>query len=146
MIRRAILASVATLAVAGCGGTSPTLAQLRTHASRVCDRALTESARIASPPVPAQTAAFLRRGIDVLGPELAALHRLRAPSRQAGAYSAALGSFARELTILTSTAHDLDRGADALTTIKTLQHRLAPAEADSDAAWRTLGIPACVSR
>ena len=71
---------------------------------------------------------------------------LRAPRERAGAYSAAIGSLAQELMILTGTARDLDRGADPLTTIKTLQHRLAPVEGSGDAAWRTLGVPACVSR
>jgi hypothetical protein len=96
------------------------------------------------PAIPADTTSFLRRGIAALAPELAKLRRLRAPSEQAGAYSTALGSIARELTILTDTVHDLDRGADPLPTIKTLQRRLAPVEADADAAWRTLDVPACV--
>ena len=146
MIRRRLLASVAMLAVAGCGATSPTIGRLRTQADRVCNRALAQDVRIAPPPAPAGTAAFLRRGIAVLRPELTGLHTLRVPRAQAGAYSVALGSLARELAILISTAHDLDRGADPLTTIKTLQHRLAPVEADDDAAWRTLGIPACANR
>jgi hypothetical protein len=89
---------------------------------------------------------FLRRGIAVLRRELASLRTLRAPSEHAGAYSAALGSLAHELAILTTTARDLDRGAGPLTTVKTLQHRLAPVEAWGDAAWRTLGVPACVNR
>jgi hypothetical protein len=31
-------------------------------------------------------------------------------------------------------------------TIKTLQHRLAPLEADGGAAWRTLDVPECINR
>ncbi len=146
MIRRAIVAGVAALVVAGCGATSPTLGHLRAQAGRVCTRALGHEVKIAPPAVPAQTAGFLRRGIAVLQPELAGLRALRAPSAQAGAYSAALDALTRELAILTTTAHDLDRGADPLTSVRTLQHRLAPVEADSDAAWRTLGVPACVNR
>jgi hypothetical protein len=145
MIRLAVLASVLTLALAGCGGASP-IVRFRAQAARVCTRATGQGALIAPPPVPAQTAAFLRRGIAVLRPELAGLRVVHSPSKQAGAYSAALTSLADELTILTSTASDLDRGADPLTTVKTLQHKLAPVEADSDAAWRTLGVPACVNR
>jgi hypothetical protein len=59
---------------------------------------------------------------------------------------AGCGRASPSIASLTSTAHDLDRGADPLTTIKTLQHRLAPVEADDVAAWRTLGVPACVNR
>lgn len=146
MIRRAVLASVALLAMAGCGAASPSLGSLRTQAARVCTRTLRQEVRIAPPAVPARTAAFLRRGIAVLRGKIASLRSLRVPRAQAGAYSVALSSLAHELAILISTAHDLDRGADPLTTIKTLQHRIAPVEADADAAWRTLGVPACANR
>jgi hypothetical protein len=143
---RAVVETVAALALAGCGGSSASISHFRTQAGRVCARALAQDVRIAPPARQAATAAFLRRGIGVLRPELAELRTLRAPGAQAGAYLAALSSLARELTILTSTVHDLDRGADPLPTIKTLQRKLAPVEADGDAAWRTLGIPACVHR
>ncbi len=146
MIRRVLLAGVATLAMAGCGSASPTDARLRAQATRVCTRANSQNARIAPPPVPARTGAFLRRGIGVLRGELAGLRTLRVPRAQVGAYSVALGSLTHELALLTSTAHDLDRGADPLTTFKTLQHGLAPVEADNDAAWRTLDVPACANR
>jgi hypothetical protein len=146
MIRRAVLASVALLAVAGCGAASPSIGSFRSQVTRVCTRTFRQEARIAPPPAPAQTSAFLRRGIAVLRGEIAGLRALRIPKTQAGAYSVALGSLAHEIAILTSTAHDLDRGTDSLTTIKTLQHRLAPVETDVDAAWRTLGVPACAAR
>jgi hypothetical protein len=146
MTGRAVLASVAALAIAGCGGSSEPLEKLRAQAGRVCTTALDAGALVTPPRVPSDTSAFLRRGVAVLRPELAGLRRLRAPSEEAGAYSAALASLARELTILTDTAHDLDRGADPMPTIKTLQRRLAPVEADGNAAWRTLGVPGCVNR
>ncbi len=146
MSTRAVLASVAALAIAGCGGASESVKQLRAQAGRVCTRALDAGALIEAPAIPAGTMAFLRRGIAVLRPELADLRTLRAPSEQAVAYSSALGALARELTILTAMAHDLDRGADPLSAIKTLQRRLAPVEAGEDAAWRTLDVPACVNR
>ena len=146
MSARAIVAGVAALALAGCGGSSPSMVKLRARAARACTTAFAAGALIQAPPVPAATNAFLRRGIAVIRPELADLRTLRAPSEQAGAYSAAVGALARELTIVTATAHDLDRGADPLPVIKTLQHRLAPVEATGDAAWRSLDVPACVSR
>lgn len=146
MIRGVLLASVAALAMTGCGATSPNMARLRAQATRVCVHANAQNARIAPPQVPARTAPFLRRGIAVLRAEFTDLRSLRVPRAQAGAYSVALGTLTHELAILASTSHDLDRGADPLTTIKTLQHRLAPVEADNDAAWRTLDVPACVNR
>jgi hypothetical protein len=143
---RAVAAGVCALALAGCGGSSPTLARLQAQASRVCTRAVAAGAEIAAPAAPAHTSAFLRKGIATLRPELASLRTLRAPTAQGSTYAAALQSLARELTILSGTVHDLDRGADPLTTMKTLQRRLAPVESDDDAAWRTLGVPACVNR
>jgi hypothetical protein len=146
MSRRAVVASVVALAVAGCGGSSESMTRLRAQAGSVCTRALDAGALIRSPAVPASTAAFLRRGIAVLRPELAGLQRLRPPSDQADEYTEAVDELDRELTFLASTVHDLDRGADPVRAIKTLQRRLAPVEAREDAAWRTLDVPACVNR
>jgi hypothetical protein len=147
MTPRALAAGAAALAVAGCGSSPPSpSAQLQRQATRVCTQAQARGAEIKPPVVPAQTAAFLRRGIAFLGPELAGLRALRVPPVQSGAYSTAVGSLARELTILTATARDLDRGADPVAAIRALQQRLAPVEAAAGAAWRTLGVPACVGR
>jgi hypothetical protein len=146
MTARVIAASVVALAIAGCGGSSASMSRLRAEAGRICAHALEQGTAIQPPALPAATAAFLRRGIATLRPELAGLRTLRAPTEQAGAYSEALESLTRELAVLTATVHDLDRGADPLPTIKTLQHRLAPLESGGDAAWRTLGIPECINR
>jgi hypothetical protein len=146
MIRRALAAGAAVLALSGCGSAAPSTSQLRAQATRICQRALARSAGIQPPATPAQTASFLRRGIAVLAPELGALRRLRAPSDQTGQYAAALGAMEQELTTLTATLHALDRGADPLSTINALQRKLTPVEARDLAAWRTLGVPACVNR
>ena len=142
----AALVVSATLIVSGCGRASESVGQLRAQAASVCARAIDAGARIKPPAVPAGTATFLRRGSDVLDTEVAQFRTLRPPNEHAGAYSAAVEALRREAAILTATVRDLDRGADPLPAIKTLQHRLAPVEADDDAAWRTLGVPACVSR
>jgi hypothetical protein len=140
-----VASAVAALAAGGCGGSSGSASRVRAGAGRVCDRALARDARIQPPALPAQTPAFLRRGMAVLGQELSALRRLQAPSDQGGAYAAALHALTAEHAILARTVHDLGGGADPLSAIKTLQRRLAPVEADGDAAWRTLGVPACVT-
>lgn len=141
-----VVAGAAALTVSGCGASSETAGPLRVQATQVCTRTVDEAARIKPPVVPAATAPFLRRGIAVLRPEIAQLRTLRPPNEQAGAYSEAVDALGREAAILIATVRNLDKGADPLTAIKTLQHRLAPVEADGDAAWRTLGVPACVSR
>ena len=81
----------------------------------------------------------------MLRPEVAELRRLQPPSEQAGAYSTALDATAREVNLLVATVHGLDRGADPLSAIKTLQRRLTPVEAHNDAAWQTLGVTACLT-
>ena len=145
MSARALAVGAVALAVAGCGSSPPSaVANLQRQAARVCTRAQARGTEIKPPALPAQTAEFLRLGIAVLRPELDSLRALRVRPVQSGEYSTAVGSLDRELTILTDTARELDRGADPLTTIKALEHRLAPVEAAGDTAWRTLGVPACI--
>jgi hypothetical protein len=146
MTLRAILAGVVALALSGCGTASLPSTRLRLDATRVCAHAVARSALIEPPAVPARTGAFLRRGIAVLIPELAELRALTAPSEQAGAYSDGLAALAREVTLLAATAHGLDRGADPVSAVKTLQRRLAPVESDGNAAWTKLRVPACLNR
>jgi hypothetical protein len=134
------------LALAGCGAASPSLTRLRKEATRICTRALSQGARIQPPPAVTATATFLRRGTDVLRQELAALGALRPPAELAPAYAAALDVERRELGVLSATVGELDRGADPVSTIKTLQRRLAPLETKGAAAWQTLDVPACVNQ
>ncbi len=144
--RGALAATVTLMTVTACGSSTLSIGGLRADATRICLRAGLQADAIQPPRAPADTAAFLKRGVAVLTPELAALRRLRPASGQAGAYSAMLAAFGRQLSLLRETAGALDRGADPLDAIKTLQERLAPAESDEAAAWRQLQIPACVSR
>jgi hypothetical protein len=134
------------VAVAGCGSSSPSMSRFNLEATRICRRAVTQSDQIRAPALPSGTAAFLRRGAAVLAPELAELRALRPPANESGSSSAALTAAAHQLSILDGTIHKLNRGADPLSMIKTLQRRLAPAESAESAAWRTLGVPACVIR
>lgn len=134
------------LAVSGCGRSSESAGRFRAQAAHVCADALGQGAQIRPPAVPAATATFLRRGLAVLQSQLGQLSALRPPNGQAGTFAAAVEALRRETVILGATVRDLDRGADPLTTIKPLQHRLAPVEAAGDGAWRALDVPACVSR
>jgi hypothetical protein len=146
MIRVAIAAAAMALAVAACGSSSQSIGRLRRQASGICQAALAGSDGIMAPSLASGTATFLRRGTYVLGPEVAHLRALRPPSDQATTYSAALAAASRQLTILDDAIGRLDRGADPWSVIKTLQRELAPAESAEDTAWRTLGVPACLSR
>lgn len=148
-MRAAILAAAVTaLVLAGCGGgsSSPSNAQLRSQATRVCATANQRSDGIATPQSPGGGLLFLKRGLAVLRPELAHLRTLRAPSELSDAYAVSLTAFSRELHELEKTAHGLASGNDPVLAIKTLQARLAPLETREDGAWRKLDIPACMER
>jgi hypothetical protein len=146
MIRVAIAAAAMALAVAACGSSSQSIGRLRRQASGICQSALAQSDRITAPSLASSTATFLRRGTYVLGPELAQLRALRPPSDQAATDSAALATASRQLTTLDDTIRGLDGGADPLNAVKRLQRELAPTEFAEDTAWRTLGVPGCLSR
>ena len=143
---RALSLAVITFALTGCGSSSPSLSRLRRQATLICQRALTSSDRIQPPALPSGTARFLRRGASALSTELSALRTLKAPAENADTYSAALAAQSRQLNILDETIRGLDRGADPVSAVKTLQRRLGPTESAEDAAWRTLDIPACAVR
>jgi hypothetical protein len=131
--------------LAGCGSSTLTSAQLRRQAGRICALAAARTNRIATPTMPTQEAAFLRRGITALSPELIALGRLRAPGDRADDYRDAVEATGAEVAALRSTLKGLKDGNDPVLAIKTLQQQLAPTEARADSAWSALGLPACRS-
>jgi hypothetical protein len=141
----ALLAPLALL-IAGCAGRQLSSSQLRSRATRVCSAAAARTDRIAAPAAPAGVRTFLLRGVSVLDPELRELRSLRPPRALATTYSTAIRDFSRKVNALSSTAQALSRGADPVSTIDTLQQRLAPVESAEDSAWTALAIPACVNR
>jgi hypothetical protein len=144
--RGAMAALLTSLVLAACGASSPSARQLRVAATRACVSAAAQAERIATPVAPAGGTEFLRRGLAVLTPELAQLRRLRAPSDLAATYSSAVRSSAGLQALLGAAVQSLNRGADPVSTVQTLQRRLAPLEARGDAAWRALDVPACLNR
>ncbi len=131
------------LAMAACGSSSLSTVQLRTSAAQACDLAHQRAEKIPTPSTPAGGAGFLSRGITALAPAQATLESLRPPGDLAGAYRTAVGFSGKRLAALRFTLADLKVGDDPVVAIKSLQEKLAPLEARGDAAWRSLGIPAC---
>jgi hypothetical protein len=147
MTRRAMLAVVVVaLGLAGCGSSSLSSSQLRTRATRVCNLARRRMNHIATPKFPTEGAKFLKGGIAVLSPELAALAALDPPGDLLGGYRRAADAQRSELALLRSALNGLRSGADPIVTIRTLEHQLVPLEARADAAWSSLAIPACLNR
>jgi hypothetical protein len=136
-------ASLSATVLAGCGSTSLSTTQLRTRAARICTLTTQRTNRIATPTMPTQEDAFVRRGIAAITPEVSALHRLRAPGDMADDYRDAVEATGAELTALRSTLKGLKAGNDPVVAIKTLQQQLAPAEFKAAIAWSALEVPAC---
>lgn len=145
--RLVVLAPLAVAVISsGCGSTPLSLTQLRTQATRICLGGSEQTAQIPAPRTPQAGAAFLRRGATVLRPELAQLRTLKPSGQAAADYSSALNAFSRELADVTSAARTYSRQSDPAAALQTLQRHLAPLEVRANHAWRTLQIPACVSR
>jgi hypothetical protein len=145
MRRLAAASLVGALAVAGCGSSSLSAGDLRDRATGICDLARKRTDRIPTPAAPAGGAAFLRRGIAALAPELAGLGELRPPGDLAGDWTRAVTDAAGELRALREAENSLQRGTDPVTTMRGLQRHLAPLEAQGDSAWLLLRIPACAA-
>jgi hypothetical protein len=147
-VRRAVLAAVcAALMLGGCGGGGPLSGdQLRSRATAFCSAAGRQTERIPTPSSPAGGAAFLKRGIAVLEPELRQLKTLKAPDDLAQVYSTGVGAFAQKLKALRAAVRELDSGANPVTAMTALQQRLTPIETAEDGAWQALEVPACVNR
>ncbi len=139
-----VLALALALAAAGCGGSSSMSArQLRANAARVCTVATKRLNRIPTPQVPSEGAAFLRRGIAALNPELAALSAMHPGGELGVHFDAARKATEQELKVLQSSLKGLKAGNDPIVAVKTLQTQLAPLEKQAGAAWRALRLPGC---
>ncbi|MGA2928742.1 MAG: hypothetical protein ABSG43_22685 [Solirubrobacteraceae bacterium] len=143
---RVAAALCAALALPGCGSGSLTAAQLRNRATQVCTTADRLTATIPTPATPAASGTFLRRGLAVLEPELAALRVLKAPGDLDQVYATSIDALADKLQALTGAVRGLRAGEDPRGTITSLARRLAPLESKEDGAWRALGIPACIDQ
>ena len=145
-LTRTLPALLAAIAVYGCGSSTLSTVALRSQAARICRRANARENRIPTPRATRQAGAFLARGVTAIAPELAALRRLDAGGTAAVVYRRALAQLDAELRGLQATVAGLKRGGDPVIAVKTLQRQLAPVELKADAAWRALGIPACLNR
>jgi len=140
----AALAALVTLG--GCGGSSLSAHDLRADVTRSCTIGETRTNRITAPTSPAAGATFLRRGLAVLTPELDALRSLHPPGGLASNYDAAVDAFGGEVNAIRATFAQLGHGGDPLLRFPALARLLAPLETRENAAWQSLGIPACVQR
>ena len=128
-----------------CGGSSRSLSQLRSQATRVCATADRRLERIGRTAPASGGEPFLKRGTVVLHRELTQLRALRVPADGADAYHRALGALAAELTLLRQAVSALDRQGDPVIVFRRLARSLGPLESRANAAWQDLKVPACMS-
>ncbi len=137
---------VLVLALAACGSSSLSDTQLRTSAGGICTAADRVTDQIPAPARPSDGAAYLKRGLAALAPEMTKLRALRAPSDLAAEYAVAVDAGGGEVAAVRSAIKGLKAGGDPVVEIKTLQRHLAPLEKRADGAWRSVDVDACVSR
>jgi hypothetical protein len=140
-IGRAGVGALAAAALAGCGSSALSPAQIRSRATNICTATARRTGRIATPTSPNDAATFLNRGITAIDREVVVLRAMHA----GGTARTAVDGTAAELATLRFTLKGLQAENDPVVAIKTLQARLEPIEQRTNAAWRSLGIPACVT-
>ncbi|MGN6189213.1 MAG: hypothetical protein ACTHOE_09955 [Conexibacter sp.] len=148
---RRVLPLLATLlafafAFAGCGDDTLTAQQLHARASAICARTAAATDRIAVPSTPGQGGRFLRGGLARMRPAAAQLGELKPPQRLRARYARAVRLADRELALIAAHERAIRRGEDVIDTYRRLDRALAPLVRAQNAAWRGLGVPACVWR
>jgi len=149
MARRALPVLTLLLAVAplgGCGDDSPTTTQLHARATAICARAAVAMDRIAVPSVPAQGDRFLEQGLAELRPAVARLRALTPPDELRERYDRALRLADHEVVLIERHARAIARDRDVIDTYRRLDRALTPLVREENAAWRGLGVPACMRR
>ncbi len=147
MVARVATTAVAVVGLAGCGGGGRlSSSDLTNQASQICNLAARQIDRIKTPSAPSGSAAFLQQGLVALTPELKQLRKLQPPEDAQDVYKTAIDSSAKKLALLRTAAAQITGGADAVTTMQSLEQQLAPVVQQENQAWKSLGIPACVSR
>ncbi len=143
---RAGAAGLAALALAACGSSSASPAQVRTQASAICARANARIGRITTPANATGALAFLDSGISSLKPELTQLKRLSVSGDASDVWNTAVRTLSQQLAALETTASKIRGGADPVQAFKSLQQTLAPLETEANGAWQALQIPSCQSQ
>jgi hypothetical protein len=140
-LTRAGAGVLTALAFAGCGSGSLSTAQIRSRATKICAATARRTGTIVTPTSPSGGVPFLQRGIAAIDREVFQLRAMHA----SGAAQTAFNGTAAELAALRFTLKGLQADNDPVVAIKTLEQRLSPIERRTNAVWRSLDIPACVT-
>jgi hypothetical protein len=139
------LVALAILVVSACGS-GLSLVELRDQATAVCERGNQQIQAIGAPTSESGARAFLAKGGSALASELDGLKSLGASGDAGRRFGKAESAVSGELAALRDAVKQLGAGHPVAPVLSSLQQRLAPLESQADAAWRALGIPACLTR
>lgn len=142
----ALVSLLFAVALAGCGDDALGSAQLHARATAICARTAAATDRVAVPNTPAQGGRFLREGLAQLRSATTQLAELRASSQLRERYGRAVQLARQEVALIARHQRAIARGDDVILTYRRLERALAPLVRQENAAWRGLGIPACVRR
>jgi len=146
-MRRALpLLPLLAVALAACADNSLTAAQLHDRASAVCARTAAATDRIAVPNEPSQGERFLREGLAQLGPAVAQLRALKAPTDVRERYDRAVQLAGQEVALIARHQRAIAAGDDAIDTYRRLDAALEPLLRQENAYWQGLQLDACVRR
>jgi hypothetical protein len=142
-----VLVALALL-VGACGSTEPRLkpAVFESKATKACKAAQAESRALQRPAVPGDVPVFLRRAARVLRAAVDRLENLRPPSSLDARWRRQTALLDRQLGIVVGLSHSVHDGkGDAVGAVLRMERRLREARRATDAGWRRLGLPVCVS-
>jgi len=134
------------LLVRGCGEDRLSAEELRSEAGAICTRANAVTDRVAVPNAPSGGERFLREGLAQLRPATTSLAALKPPEELEERYERAVTLARQEVMLVERAVMAIDRGEDTIDTFTALQRQLEPVLNQENAAWRALGVPACVRR
>jgi hypothetical protein len=134
--------------VRGCGGGDDALSaeELRARASVICVRVTEATDRVAVPNAPAGGARFLAEGAELMRPAVRQLGELEPPEELRERYDAAVAMAAREVEMIARAERQIRADGAVISEFRALQRTLGPLVERENAAWRALGIRACVRR
>jgi hypothetical protein len=138
----------AALLLEACGSSKPRLKPhvFTSEAAKVCRSTQARSRALARPATPGDVPLFLRRAARVLRAAVGRLEGLRPPAQLDARWRRQTALLNRQLDIVVSLSHSVHDGkGDAVAAVLRMERRLRSTRRTTDAGWKRLGIPGCVS-